>query len=51
MALVFDKFTLDVEAAELLSDGEPVAVEPQVFDLVAFFVVNAGWFFLSGVVK
>lgn len=36
----FEDFTLDIAAAELTRGGEPVALEPQVFDLLACLVRN-----------
>jgi TolB-like protein/cytochrome c-type biogenesis protein CcmH/NrfG len=35
---VFGNHTLDTERRELLRDGRPVAVQPQVFDLLVFLV-------------
>ncbi|MDH3265046.1 MAG: winged helix-turn-helix domain-containing protein, partial [Paracoccaceae bacterium] len=36
----FEDFALDIAAAELTRGGEPVPLEPQVFDLLAFLVLN-----------
>jgi TolB-like protein/cytochrome c-type biogenesis protein CcmH/NrfG len=36
----FGNHTLDTERRELLRDGKPVAVQPQVFDLLVFLVRN-----------
>jgi len=38
----FDEFELDLPAFELRQNGEPVQVEPQVFEVLAFLVENAG---------
>jgi pimeloyl-ACP methyl ester carboxylesterase/DNA-binding winged helix-turn-helix (wHTH) protein len=40
--LRFDRFELNIDGAELMRDGLPVALEPQTFDLVACLVQNAG---------
>lgn len=42
MLYSFDRFTLDTEAFELRLEGEPVAVEPQVFELLAMLVEHQG---------
>ncbi len=39
---VFDGFELDVPGFELRHDGRPVPMEPQVFEVLAFLVENAG---------
>ena len=36
----FEGFTLDIAAAELRADGAPVAMEPQVFNLLSLLVEN-----------
>lgn len=36
----FEDFALDLDRRELRRDGAPVAVEPQVFDLLAFLIRN-----------
>jgi len=36
----FAGHTLDTERRELLRDGKPVAVEPQVFDLLTYLLQN-----------
>lgn len=38
----FDAFQLDTAQFQLRSDGEPVHVEPLIFDLLRLFVENAG---------
>ncbi len=38
----FDGFELDVPGFELRHDGRPVPMEPQVFEVLAFLVENAG---------
>jgi TolB-like protein len=38
----FDAFQLDTQQYQLCRDGEPVHVEPLVFDLLKLFVENAG---------
>jgi len=40
MLFAFEDFILDTDRRELRRDGVPVAVEPQVFDLIAFLVAN-----------
>jgi TolB-like protein len=40
MRCAFEEFVLDTDRRELRRDGLLVAVEPQVFDLIAFLVVN-----------
>jgi TolB-like protein/tetratricopeptide (TPR) repeat protein len=40
MLCAFEEFVLDTDRRELRRDGLLVAVEPQVFDLIAFLVVN-----------
>jgi DNA-binding winged helix-turn-helix (wHTH) protein/tetratricopeptide (TPR) repeat protein len=40
VAVRFGDFELSVERVELRRDGEPVAVEPQVFDVLAYLVRN-----------
>lgn len=42
MAFAFDRYVLDVERCELLRDGHPVSVEPQVFDLLELLVSSRG---------
>ncbi|MCG6118831.1 MAG: winged helix-turn-helix domain-containing protein [Aquimonas sp.] len=37
---VFADYRLDVPARKLLREGEPVAMEPRVFDLVAYLIAN-----------
>ncbi|SFH67063.1 winged helix-turn-helix domain-containing protein [Albimonas pacifica] len=41
MRFAFESFELDVDRAELRRDGEPVPIEPQVFDLL-HLLVSAG---------
>jgi TolB-like protein/cytochrome c-type biogenesis protein CcmH/NrfG len=36
----FDNQTLDIERRELLRDGAPIPIQPQVFDLLAYLVQN-----------
>jgi DNA-binding winged-HTH domains len=36
----FDNQTLDTERRELLRDGAPIPVQPQVFDLLVYLVQN-----------
>lgn len=38
MIYQFDEYTLDTDTFELLASGEPVAVEPQVFDLLRYLI-------------
>ena len=40
MTFAFGDYVLDVERRELRRGGEPVAVEPQVFDLLVYLVRN-----------
>ena len=40
MQLVFDDYTLDTDRRELRRGSEPIAVEPQVFDLLIYLVQN-----------
>src|SRR5450755_5052688 len=40
LQFTFDSYTLDTERRELLRGGEPVAVQPQVFDLLVQLVQN-----------
>ena len=40
MLLVFDEHTLDLHRRELTRDGKPVAVTPQVFDLLVYLIRN-----------
>ena len=40
MQFCFDNHTLDTERRELLRGGEPVALQPQVFDLLVHLVQN-----------
>ncbi len=40
MQFVFDDHVLDVDRRELRRAGEPIAIEPQVFDLLVHLVRN-----------
>lgn len=40
LAFLFGEFRLDLERRELRRAGNPVALEPRVFDLLAFLVLN-----------
>ncbi len=40
MQFTFDNQTLDTERRELLRDGAPIPVQPQVFDLLVYLVQN-----------
>jgi TolB-like protein/Flp pilus assembly protein TadD len=40
--IAFDEFELDLGRSELRRNGQPVAIEPQVFDLIAYFAANPG---------
>src|SRR6516164_6272607 len=40
MRLKFDDYVLDVARREIWRGSEPVAVEPQVFDLLAYLMQN-----------
>ena len=40
MRFGFASFKIDTQARELLEKGQPVAVEPQVFDVIAYLVEN-----------
>lgn len=40
MIFAFSRFKLDTIAQELISEGDPVALQPQVFDLLVFLVEN-----------
>ena len=40
MQFLFDNYVLDTDRLELRRGSEPVAVEPQVFDLLVFMVQN-----------
>ena len=42
MQFTFDNQTLDTERRELLRDGAPIPVQPQVFDLLVYLVQNRG---------
>jgi DNA-binding winged helix-turn-helix (wHTH) protein len=37
---LFEDYTLDADRRELLKAHRPVAVQPQVFDLLAFLIAN-----------
>jgi DNA-binding winged helix-turn-helix (wHTH) protein len=39
--IAFDSFEVDYGRSELRCNGVPVEVEPQVFDLIAYFAVNS----------
>lgn len=41
-ALKFAEFVIDLDAAVLRRDGQPVKVEPQVFDLIVFLASHPG---------
>jgi TolB-like protein/Tfp pilus assembly protein PilF len=40
MLFLFDKFSVDTDRRELRREGEPRAVEPQVFDLLEYLIRN-----------
>ena len=40
MQFTFDNQTLDTERRELLRDGAPIPMQPQVFDLLVYLVQN-----------
>lgn len=40
MLFLFDNYSVDTERRELCHDGEPRAVEPQVFDLLEYLIRN-----------
>lgn len=40
MRLTFDDYVLDVAGRELCRGSKPIAVEPQVFDLLVYLVQN-----------
>ena len=40
MQFTFDNQTLDIERRELLRDGAPIPMQPQVFDLLVYLVQN-----------
>ena len=40
MEFIFDNHTLDTERRELLRGGAAIAVQPQVFDLLAYLMQN-----------
>src|SRR5215831_295238 len=40
MQFVFENHTLDTERRELLRDGMPVALQPQVFDVLVHLIAN-----------
>ena len=40
MQFLFDDHTLDTDRRELRRGSEPIAVEPQVFDLLVYLVQN-----------
>ena len=42
MAFAFGDHVLDVERRELRRGGQPVALEPQVFDLLVYLLRNRG---------
>ena len=42
VAVEFDDFEIDVERYELRQHGEPIALEPQVFEVLAHLVANPG---------
>jgi class 3 adenylate cyclase/predicted ATPase len=44
MIYVFDDYELDTEYYELRHRGEPLQIEPKVFDLLAYFVQHPGQF-------
>jgi len=40
LAFIFEEFRLDLDRRELTRAGDPIAVEPRVFDLLAYLVRN-----------
>ena len=40
MQFLFDSYVLDIDRRELRHGAEPVALEPLVFDLLAYLIVN-----------
>lgn len=40
MVFLFDEFRLDLDTRELSRDGQPVAIEPRVFDLLVYLLRN-----------
>ena len=42
MTFAFGDHVLDVERRELRRGGEPIALEPQVFDLLVYLIRNRG---------
>jgi DNA-binding winged helix-turn-helix (wHTH) protein len=39
---IFEDYALDTDRRELLKADRPIAVQPQVFDLLAFLIANRG---------
>src|SRR5271163_1157329 len=42
MRYLFDDYALDTDRRELLKADRPIAVQPQVFDVLAFLIANRG---------
>ena len=42
MLYIFEDYALDTDRRELLKADRPIAVQPQVFDLLAFLIANRG---------
>ena len=42
MLFLFDDYALDTDRRELLEGGSPIALQPQVFDVLAFLISNRG---------
>ncbi len=40
MVFQFEEYVLDTDRRELRKEGWPIAVQPQVFDLLAFLIAN-----------
>ena len=42
MLYLFEDYALDTDRRELLKADRPIAVQPQVFDVLAFLIANRG---------
>ena len=42
MLYLFEDYALDADRRELLKADRPIAVQPQVFDVLAFLIANRG---------
>jgi DNA-binding winged helix-turn-helix (wHTH) protein len=42
MLYLFENYALDTDRRELMRADRPIAVQPQVFDVLAFLIANPG---------